>query len=69
MGGYWLTGLWTRAVTRYYLLSLPAVLIAIFIGRAINRRMQGPRFLVYIHMGLTAIGAILLAQAWRGAHQ
>ena len=69
MGGYWLTGLWTRAVTRYYLLSLPAVLIAIFVGRVINRRMHGPRFLVYIHLGLTAIGAILLAQAARGAHQ
>ncbi len=38
MGGYWLAGLWTPLVTRYFLLSLPATLIAIFLGRAINHR-------------------------------
>src|SRR5205085_910262 len=46
MGGYWLAGLWVPAVTRYYLLSLPLALGAIFIGRVINRRMKGRRFLV-----------------------
>jgi uncharacterized membrane protein YfcA len=63
MGGYWLAGLWTPAVTRYYLLSLPAVMIAVLIGRSLNRRMRGPSFLVYVHSGLAMIGAILLAQA------
>lgn len=29
MGGYWLAGLWTPTVTRYYLLSLPAVVLAL----------------------------------------
>lgn len=66
MGGYWLAGLWTPAVSRYYLLSLPVVVLAIFIGRVINRRMDGHRFLFYIHVGLTAIGALLLVQALRG---
>ncbi len=28
MGGYWLAGLWTSAVTHYYLLSLPIALLA-----------------------------------------
>ena len=65
MGGYWLTGLWTSEVSRYYLLSLPVVLVGIFAGRLINRRMHGRQFLVYIHLALTAIGAMLLFQALR----
>lgn len=63
MGGYWLAGLWTPAVNRMYLQSLPAVILATLLGRAINRRMQTRRFLVYIHVGLIAIGVILMAQA------
>ena len=66
MGGYWVAGLWTSAVSRYYLMSLPVVLVAIFVGRAINRRIRGDRFLFYIHVGLTVIGAVLLVQALRG---
>lgn len=67
MGGYWLAGLWVPAVTRYYVLSLPLVVAAIFLGRAVNRRMNGRPFLLYVHVGLIAIGAILLAQSlWRG---
>jgi uncharacterized membrane protein YfcA len=65
LGGFWLAGLWTPAVTRYYLVSLPAVLIAIAMGRVLNRRMRGPRFLLYIHAGLVIIGATLLLQAVR----
>ena len=63
MGGYWFAGLWTAAVTRYYLTSLPAVLLAIFAGRFINRRMHGQRFLVYVHVGLALIGGMLLMEA------
>ncbi|HEY7119781.1 MAG TPA: sulfite exporter TauE/SafE family protein [Tepidisphaeraceae bacterium] len=66
MIGYWLTGLWVPAVTRYYLLSLPLVLIAILIGRAINHRMTGHGFLRCVHAGLVIIGVVLLAQAMRG---
>jgi uncharacterized protein len=60
MAGYWIGGLWTPAVNRYYALSLPGVLVAIFLGRAINQRMRGHRFIVYVHLGLTAIGVLLL---------
>lgn len=63
MGGYWLAGLWTPMVTHYYVLSLPAVLAAIFLGRAVNRRMSGRSFLVYVHAGLLVIGAVLLFQS------
>ena len=62
MVGYWAAGLWTPSVTRYYLLSLPPILIAIPLGRAINRRLAVDRFLVYVHAGLLASGVGLLLQ-------
>ena len=65
MCGYWLAGLWTAAVTRYYLWSLPLALAAILLGRAINRRMKGPSFLRYVHVGLLLVGAVLLIQSAR----
>lgn len=64
MCGYWLSGLWTPSVTRYYFAALPLVLIAIFCGRAMNRRLSGHLFLYCIHGGLLIIGAVLLAQSW-----
>ena len=66
MGGYWLAGLWTPAVNRFYLISLPGVLMAIFLGRAINQRMRDHRFIIYIHLALTVIGAVLLLRALGG---
>lgn len=65
MLGYALTGLWTRTVSLYFLLSLPLALVAIVLGRAVHRRLSGPRFLVCVHVGLAMIGALLLAQAVR----
>jgi uncharacterized protein len=66
LAGYGLTGLWVPAVTRYYLLSLPVVLAAIFLGRVVNRRLKGASFLHYVHAGLIAVGATLLIQSlWR----
>jgi uncharacterized membrane protein YfcA len=65
MIGYWLAGLWSRDVTRYYLLSLIVVIPAIFLGRAINRRMHSNAFLRFVHAGLILIGATLLVQAVR----
>jgi hypothetical protein len=63
MAGYWLAGLWVPAVTHYYLLSLPAAVLAVFLGRAINHRLRGEAFLKYIYVGLAAIGCLLALQA------
>jgi uncharacterized membrane protein YfcA len=65
MCGYWLAGLWIPAVNRYFLWSLPLALAAIFLGRALNRRMQGRSFLRYIHGGLLVVGVVLLIQSLR----
>jgi uncharacterized protein len=63
MAGYWLAGLWTPTVTRFYLLSLPAVVVAVLLGRVINQRLHARHFLLYVHAGLIVIGTILLVQA------
>lgn len=63
MIGYWAAGLWTPDVSRYYLLSLPTSLVAIALGRIINRRVDAQRFFVYVHAGLIASGAGLVVQA------
>jgi uncharacterized protein len=71
MIGYWAAGLWTPDVSRYYLLSLPTSLVAIALGRTINRRFDPRRFFVYVHAGLVVSGAGLVLQAiatWT-AHQ
>ncbi|HMF63746.1 MAG TPA: sulfite exporter TauE/SafE family protein [Edaphobacter sp.] len=65
MSGYWLAGLWVPAVTHYYLLSLPVLLPAIWLGRVINHRLHGDAFLRYVYVGLAGIGAMLLVQSVR----
>jgi uncharacterized membrane protein YfcA len=66
MAGYWLAGLWTSAVTHYYLLCLPVTLLGVFLGRVINHRLHGEAFLKYIYVGLAGIGAMLIVQAMTG---
>jgi hypothetical protein len=64
MAGYMFTGLWTPDVNRLYLSSLPGAVLAIFLGRMINRRLNARQFLLYLNAGLIAIGAVLLFQAF-----
>ena len=63
LAGYWLAGLWKPIVNHYYLISLPAVLVAIFLGRAFSGRMDERTFLRYIHFGLLVVGGMLLLHA------
>lgn len=65
LGVQWLRGLWVAEVTDYYLVSLVPALVAIFVGRAINRRLHGRGFVRYVHAGLIVIGVGLLIQAAR----
>ena len=64
MAGYWFGGLWIPAVSRFYLVSLPGVLVAIFLGRTINQRMHSQRFIKCVYLALTAIAAVLLIKAF-----
>jgi uncharacterized membrane protein YfcA len=63
MAGYWLAGLWTPVVSDLYLISLPAVVLAVIAGRAIHTRIRPDRFTTYVYLGLTGIAAVLLVQS------
>lgn len=66
MAGYWLAGLWTRELTRYFVLSLPCTLLGVYLGRVINHRLHSTVFFKYLYFGLIAIGSLLLVQAVTG---
>jgi uncharacterized protein len=65
MAGYWLAGLWVPVVTHDFLISLPAVIPAVFLGRGINQRLNPSAFARYVYLGLAGIGVLLFAQALR----
>jgi hypothetical protein len=52
-------------VTHYYLISLPAALPAILLGRVLNHRLRGDAFLKYVYCFLAGVGILLLIQALR----
>jgi uncharacterized membrane protein YfcA len=63
--GYWLAGLWTTEVTRCYLISLPGVILATFLGRALNGRIDAGSFLRCVNLGLLVVGHPARAElAW-----
>ena len=66
MVGYWFDGLWVPEVSRFYLLSLPVMVPAVFLGRVINHRLRGEVFMTYVYAGLGGIGVLLLIQAIGG---
>lgn len=64
MFGYWYKGLWSCTVTYYFLISLPVVIPAIFLGRYLNHQLKDGSFLKYVYIGLIVIGIILLSQSF-----
>jgi uncharacterized protein len=61
--GYAASGLVAPAVMRYFLLSLPGVIVAVLLGRFLNRRLRSGRFFAFIYIGLIATGGALVVQA------
>ena len=61
--GYWFTGLLVASVIHYYLFSLPVLLPAVLIGRAINHRLNSDKFFKYVYLVLLGIGIFLLIKA------
>ncbi|HEY6901126.1 MAG TPA: sulfite exporter TauE/SafE family protein [Puia sp.] len=58
--GYLIRGLVGWEVLRYFLMSLPAVIPAIFLGRYLNHRLKGEAFYRYVYWGLVVIGLLLI---------
>jgi uncharacterized membrane protein YfcA len=65
MAGYWAAGLWSRAVTHYFLLCVPILWPAIWLGRVVNHRLHGQNFLRYVYLGLMIIAVLLLVESAR----
>lgn len=63
MFGYWYKGLLVSTVGYYFLISLPAIIPAIFLGRYLNHQLKSDTFLKYIYLGLIGIGILLLSHA------
>jgi len=63
MFGYWYKGLWIHTVTHYFLISLPVIIPAIFLGRYLNHRLKGNSFFNYLYTGLIFIGLVLIIQS------
>jgi len=59
IAGHGLGGLWTPTVGWYFLLSLPAVLLSMWIGNRLNRMIPQGQFDRYIHIILIMVGALL----------
>lgn len=58
--GYGIQGLLGWVVIKYFLLSLPAMIPAIFLGRYFNNKLQGNSFYKYVYGGLIFIGILLI---------
>jgi len=57
--GYAIKGLVGWVVIKYFLISLPGVVPAIFLGRYFNRKLRGS-FFIYVYWGLILIGVLLI---------
>jgi len=60
--GQGIAGLWSRSVIVTYIYSLPFVVLAIFLGSKLGRRIPEPKFNRYIYGLLLAIGIVLLVK-------
>jgi uncharacterized membrane protein YfcA len=57
-------GLWNHQLTQFYLLSLPAALPAVWLGRLANHRFPPDTFRKYVFGGLIGVGLALAVQAF-----
>jgi len=58
--GYIFKGLITTEVLKYFMVSLPAVFPAIFLGRYLNHKLGNASFFRYVYWGLLLIGVFLI---------
>lgn len=64
--GHGLSGLWTETVFMLYLACLPLVVLAIWIGGIVNRRLPYGKFDRYLNIALVIMGVLLIYKAWTG---
>lgn len=65
LAGYFFKELVNQVVLNYFLISLPAIIPAIFIGRYLNNRLKNDSFFRYIYWGLVIIGILLIGNTFK----
>jgi uncharacterized membrane protein YfcA len=65
MVAHGLAGLWTPVVLHYYLYTLPAVLLAIYLGGVLHKRIPREKFLPLVNILLILISALLVYSTLR----
>ncbi|OGD20797.1 MAG: hypothetical protein A2Y70_05215 [Candidatus Aminicenantes bacterium RBG_13_64_14] len=63
LAGHGLAGMWTGEVFRFYLFSLPAIVLGVVLGGLVNRKLRPAVFVKLVYVFLAAMGAILLLRA------
>jgi uncharacterized membrane protein YfcA len=63
--GHWAGGLWTPSVLVLYGLSLPFILVGVFLGNHLNRTIPKEKFTKAIYFLLFLCGLILFAQQYQ----
>jgi len=61
--GHGLSGLWTTQVFKYYILSLPIVFLAIYIGGKAHKAMTQKHFERFVNAALICMGAVLIIRS------
>ena len=59
-GSHCMAGLWTPTVWRFWFASLPAVVLALWLGNRLNAFIPQHKFDKYVHMFLITLGTVLL---------
>ena len=61
-GSHGMVGLWTPTVWRFWFASLPAVVLALWLGKKLNTLIPPHQFDKYIHVFLIILGVVLLVK-------
>ena len=60
LAGHGLAGLWTGMILKSYLLSLPAIVLGVFLGGLLNKRLTHGTFTRLVYASLAVMGAWML---------
>ena len=57
--GHFLSGLWTREVLSFFLISVPVIMIGVLIGDRLTARIPGPKFSQVLNLVLVLLGFLM----------
>lgn len=60
LAGHGLAGLWTGTVLRSYVVALPAIVLGVFLGARLNKKVTHAVFAKLVYASLAVMGAVLL---------